>query len=171
MLETITRNITHKVIRENLDGFIRFAFFRLGDMSKAEDAVQEAILRILENPPSLIKAGSLKAYIYKTVYNLCQDSFRDEEHYKKIPIDSIEEQEDKTEEILDAEEAKRIHDILKDIPGKESEVIRMNVIDRLSFAEISRILNIPESTVKYRYKCGMKKMRDLYSKLNCHSHG
>ena len=165
MLEIITRNIANKVIKENLDGLIRFAFFRLGDMPKAEDVVQEAILRILENPPSLIKAGSLKAYLFKIVYNLCQDSIRVEQHYKKIPIESIEEQEDKTEEILDAEEAKRIFDLLKDLPEKESEVIRMNVIDQLSFAEISRILNIPESTVKYRYKCGMKKMRDLYSKI------
>lgn len=162
MLEFITRNIIHKVIRDNLDGFIRFAFFRLGDMSKAEDAVQEAVLRILENPPSLTKAGNLKAYLYKTVYNLCQDSFREDQHYKKIPIDSIEEHEDKNEEILDAEEAKRIYHLLNGLPGKESEVIRMNVIDQLSFAEISRVLDIPESTAKYRYKAGMKKMRNLY---------
>lgn len=162
MLEFITRNIIHKVIRDNLDGFIRFAFFRLGDMSKAEDAVLEAVLRILENPPSLTKAGNLKAYLYKTVYNLCQDSFREDQYYKKIPIDSIEEHEDKNEEILDAEEAKRIYHLLNDLPGKESEVIRMNVIDQLSFAEISRVLDIPESTAKYRYKAGMKKMRNLY---------
>ena len=165
MFEIITRNVAHKVIRENLDGLIRFAFFRLGDMPKAEDAVQEAILRILENPPSLIKAGNFKAYLYRTVYNLCQDSFRESRHYTKIPIDSIEDQEDKNEEILDAEEARRIFDLLKNLPEKESEVIRMNVIDQLSFAEISRILIMPESTVKYRYKCGMKKLRESYSKI------
>ena len=163
MLETITRSIANKVVRENLDDLIRFAFFRLGDMPKAEDAVHEAILRILDNPPSLFKPGGLKAYLYRTVYNLCQDSFREEFLHMKIPIESIEGKEEESEEILDKEEAERIFGLLKHIPAKESEVIRMNVIDELSFAEISRIMNIPQSTVKYRYKCGMKKMRDLYS--------
>lgn len=164
MLEIITRSFANKVIEENLDRLIRFAFFRLGDMSKAEDAVQEAILRILDNPPAMLMPGKLKAYLYRTVYNLCQDSFREDLHYMKLPIESIEEKEDSNEATLDMEEANRLYGLLKDIPAKESEVIRMNVIDELSFAEISRIMHIPQSTVKYRYQCGMKKMRELYSK-------
>lgn len=163
MLENITRSIANKVIEENLDRLIRFAFFRLGDVSKAEDAVQEAILRILDKPPSLLMPGKLKAYLYRTVYNLCQDSFRENLHYTKIPIESIEEVESGNEDTLDMEEAERLYGLLRHIPEKESEVIRMNVIDELSFAEISRIMHLPQSTVKYRYKCGMKKMRELYS--------
>lgn len=163
MLEIVTRSIANKVIRENLDGLIRFASLRLGDMAEAEDAVQEAVLRILDNPPSLFKAGSLKAYLYRTVYNLCQDSYREGQRFARLPVDAIDEQADESEEALDAEEARRINDLLRQIPNKEAEVIRMNVIDELSFAEISRIINLPASTVKYRYKCGMKKMRDLYS--------
>ncbi|MDE6291553.1 MAG: RNA polymerase sigma factor [Muribaculaceae bacterium] len=163
MLEIITRNMANKVIRENLDDLIRFAFFRLGDMPEAEDVVHEAVLRILDNPPSLLKSGKLKAYLYRTVYNLCQDSFREGRHHTKIPIVSIEEKEEESEETLDMEEAERLYGLLGNIPEKESEVIRMHVIDELSFAEISRIMHIPQSTVKYRYKCGMSKMRDLYS--------
>ena len=164
MLENITRNIANKVIRENLDNLIRFAFFRLGDMPKAEDAVHEAILRILDNPPAMIRPGSLKSYLFRTVYNLCQDSFRENIHYTKMPVEAIERLEYENDETLDMEEAERIYRLLELIPVKESEVIRMNVIDELSFAEISRIMHLPQSTVKYRYKCGMKKLRDMYSK-------
>lgn len=163
MLEVITRNIANKVIEENLDHLVRFAFFRLGDRQKAEDAVQEAVLRILDKPPTLFKKGSLKAYLFRTVYNLCQDSFRNDNRYSEVPLDSIEEPEDIGEDVLDVEEARRINELLKDIPQKESEVIRMNVIDELSFAEISRIVQLPQSTVKYRYRCGMKKLRNLFS--------
>lgn len=163
MLEKITRSIANNVIEGNLDRLIRFAFFRLGDMSKAEDAVQEAILRILDNPPSILMPEKLKAYLYRTVYNLCQDSFREDLHYTKIPIESMEVAENGNDNTLDMEEAERLYGLLEHIPEKESEVIRMNVIDELSFAEISRIMHLPQSTVKYRYKCGMKKMRDLYS--------
>lgn len=163
MFEIITRNIASKTISENLDGLIQFAFFRVGNMSKAEDAVQDAVLKILDNPPSLFKAGSLKSYLYKTVYHNCQNSFRYDNKTTFVPIDSIDELECTEDECLDEEEAARLNKILSQLPEKESEVIRMNVIDELSFAEIGRILNIPASTVKYRYKCGMMKLRILYS--------
>lgn len=38
----------------------------------------------------------------------------------------------------------------------------MNVVDGLSFVEISSILSIPQSTAKSRYKSGMDKLRNLY---------
>ena len=37
MLDRIKRNIVNKAIEENLDGLVRFAFFRLKDRSMAED--------------------------------------------------------------------------------------------------------------------------------------
>lgn len=161
MLENITRGIAAKIIEENLDSLVRFAFFRLGDMTEAEDAVHDVALRILDNPPSLFKAGTLKSYIYKAIYNLCQDTLRSRTRNVKVPIDLIEESICNEEEELDLKEAQRLYELLDNIPAKESEIIRMNVIDELSFAEISRITNIPESTVKYRFKCGMTKMRNI----------
>ncbi len=166
MLEIITRSIAVKTIRENLDALIRFAFFRLGDMSKAEDAVQDAVLKLLDNPPSLFKSGNLKSYLYKMVYHKCQDSLRYDSRNQIISIDTIDDPADREDESLNEEEAMRINGILGNLPEKESEVIRMSVIDELSFAEIGRILNIPASTVKYRYKCGMMKMRDRYNSKN-----
>ncbi len=158
MFESITRNMAGKVIGDNLDGLIRFAFFRLGDMVSAEDAVHDAVLKILDNPPSLLKAGNLKAYIYRAVYNNCMDIMRRNKLHEFVQLETVDINEGSDEE-PDREEALRLYRLLKDIPEMESEIIRMNVIDELSFAEISRVLDIPVSTVKYRYKCGMSKMR------------
>ena len=80
-----------------------------------------------------------------------------------MAIYSVENREVEFEECLDMKEAQRISRLLENIPTKESEIIRMSVVDDLSFAEISRITKIPESTVKYRYKCGISKLRDLLS--------
>ena len=64
----------------------------------------------------------------------------------------------------DSDEVERINSILDALPERQAEVIRMNVIDELSFAEISRILSVPESTLKSRFKTGMNKLKDLYLK-------
>ena len=59
-------------------------------------------------------------------------------------------------------DADRINAILDSLPLREADIIRMNVIDGLSFVEISSILSIPPSTAKSRYKSGMDKLRKQY---------
>lgn len=161
MLDRIKRNIVNKAIEEHLDGLVRFAFFRLKDRSMAEDTVHEAVVRLLDNSSSLLAPGSVKAYLYRIVYNLCQDTFRTSG--RNLPLNSVEETAFEENEQLDREEAERINRLFDRLPQKESEVIRMNVIDELSFAEISRILSVPVSTIKSRYKSGMDKLRQSYS--------
>ncbi len=60
------------------------------------------------------------------------------------------------------QEFTRLASILNGLSEKEAEIIRMNVIDELTFAEIGVILDIPASTVKSRYKSGVDKLRRCY---------
>lgn len=69
-----------------------------------------------------------------------------------------------SDDALDLEEIERLNGILDSLPDKEAEVVRMNVIDELTFAEISQILSTPASTVKSRFKTGMEKLRKQYLK-------
>ncbi len=64
------------------------------------------------------------------------------------------------DEALDLEDADRINACLDSLPSREADIIRMNVIDGLSFVEISGILSIPQSTAKSRYKSGMEKLKE-----------
>ena len=45
--------LKERVVRENLDYLVRFALFRIGNMSLAEDAVYDAIVKFIEHkhPP------------------------------------------------------------------------------------------------------------------------
>ena len=68
------------------------------------------------------------------------------------------------EDELDMEEIERLNTLLEKLPEREAEVVRMNVMDELSFVEISQILSTPASTVKSRFKSGMDKLRKQYLK-------
>ena len=80
-----------------------------------------------------------------------------------MPIEDYDV-EDTDDEALDLEDADRINACLDSLPSREADIIRMNVIDGLSFVEISGILSIPQSTAKSRYKSGMEKLRKLFIK-------
>lgn len=160
MLNKRKRNSVSKIVEENLDYLVRFAYFRLGNHEEAEDLVYDAILRFLEKAPDDIRPASVRLYLFRIVHNLCHDKIRTERK-DWIPIDGIEV-EDRTADILDLEDADRIIACLDSLPQREADVIRMNVIDNLSFVEISGILSIPQSTAKSRYKSGMDKLRKLF---------
>lgn len=160
MFKKSKRNNISKIIEDNLDYLVRFAYYRIGNHTEAEDLVYDAILRFLEKAPDDIKPESVRLYLFRIVHNLCLDKTRTENN-DLVPIDGIDI-EDRTSDILDLEDADRINACLDSLPQREAHVIRMNVIDNLSFVEISGILSIPQSTAKSRYKSGMDKLRKLF---------
>ena len=150
----------NKIIESNLDYLVRFAYFRLGNRAEAEDLVYDAILKFLEKDIKDLKPQSVRLYLFRIVHNLCQDKIRSEN--RNLPLNENLNLEDFAEEPLDLEETARINSCLESLEPREADVIRMNVIDDLSFVEISNILGIPQSTAKSRYKAGMERLRKLF---------
>lgn len=148
-----------EVIEANLDGLLRFAYLRVSDRTDAEDIVYEAVLRLLESRKKN-KLDDVKCYLFHIVYNLCQDYWRNR-RIETVPIEMVDVP-DNPDDRLDNEEINRINALLNGLPINEAEIIRMNVTDGLSFVEISRVLEIPQSTAKSRFYSGMKKLRQKY---------
>lgn len=160
MFKKIRRKSVNRIIEDNLDYLVRFAYYRLGNRNEAEDIVYDAILKFLENNRRDIKPESVRLYLFKTVYNLCVDRTRTGKQ-NLVPIESIDIEES-PEDGSDQEEVDRINACLERLPSREAEIIRINVIDGLSFVEISDLLSIPQSTAKSRFKSGMDKLRKLF---------
>ncbi len=91
---------------------------------------------------------------------MCQDKFR-KKTALTVPLETVD-LPDETENQLDQQEIDRINRLLDGLPTHEAEIVRMHVVDELSFVEISDILNQPQSTVKSRFYKGVKKMREKY---------
>ena len=149
-----------RIIEDNLDYLVSFAYYRLGNHDEAEDLVYDAILKFLERDTDNIKLESIRLYIFRIVHNLCLDYVRSD-HKDLLPSENFDIGEG-VDEALDLEDADRINACLDALPLREADVIRMHVIDGLSFVEISGILSIPQSTAKSRYKSGMDKLRNLF---------
>lgn len=158
-----------RIIEENLDYLVRFAYYRLGNRGEAEDLVYDAVLKFPERNNEKIKPGSIRLYLFRIVYNLCQDYCRNQKQ-EIVSIGDLDVAE-MIDEVMDLEDADRINAILDSLPLREADIIRMNVIDGLSFVEISSILAIPQSTAKSRYKSGMDKLRKQYINSKNSQHG
>ena len=76
MFKKSKRNTISKIIEDNLDYLVRFAYFRLGNRVEAEDLVYDAILKFLEKSTGNIKPESVRLYLFRIVHNLCLDKMR-----------------------------------------------------------------------------------------------
>ena len=102
-------------------------------------------------------------YLFRIVYNLCRDFFVTAKDVRVLS-DVDNNIPDDADAVVDCEELERLGRMLDCLPEREAEVVRMNVMDGLSFVEISQILSIPASTAKSRFKSGMDKLKSQYFK-------
>lgn len=151
------------IIFEFQDQLFRFAFFRVGSLTDAQDIVQNTFLKMYDHTGDLPAINNLRNYFFKCISNSCNDYLRKNNKGRFIPLETAKVQTADDERNDLTEEYDRIVTMLSDIPQEQAEIIKMKTIDNLSFVEIADILGIPVSTVKSRFKYGIDKLR---SKIN-----
>lgn len=142
------------------------AFSILHDPWQAEDAVQEAFVKILVNLPQIkdVESDSTKRYIIQIIKNTSIDMYRKNQkvnpNFTVITTEQIEEIEDTNQsvdkQILEAESKEAVNKMLYSLPSKYYEIITQRIIEQRSFKEIANQLHISENTARKRYERGRK---------------
>lgn len=142
----------------------RFLYYRLKNRQDAEDLLQAVFLKAYNDRKKLYKvktrAGS---YLFRMAKNACIDHYRKQKRMAPVsPIDQDKVMSVGTHsEPDDRDEVKRIDGILRQIPARQAEVIRLRIMDDLSFSEIAQITGCFETTARTRYRYGVKKLRRI----------
>lgn len=118
-----------------------------------EDAVQECICKAWEKRDSLKSAGAFRAWVTRILINECYDICR--RGSKIVLLDEMPE-------AVAPESGDR--ELRAAVMGLD-EIYRMPIllfyVEGFSIREISRILQIPEGTVKSRLFAGRGKLREV----------
>ena len=139
------------------------AFRILGREDGAEDAVQEAFIRVWKNAAAFDPTrAAFATWLSRIVRNLCIDMIR-----RKDPLSragSIADVEawlaysDPVESIVI--NRLTVRDAFLQIPATQSRVLEMAYFEGLTHREIAERLEIPEGTVKSRMRLGLQRMRN-----------
>jgi len=135
----------------------RYAFFRLGNRDDAEDALQDAFLKVASSGREI---RNPKAYLYSTVASICVDMLR--RRGKSLSIDEKITSTQQSESQEAEEEFLRIDRLLRGLPEQQSEVIRLHIHANLKFTEIAEIMEQPVTTIKSRFTSGIEKLRKQF---------
>ncbi len=132
-----------------------------GDMDEAEDVVQQVFVKLWEQRAVFDVQWSVKAYLYKMVYNRCLNRLRDNrirEQYKKHNADQLErghEQQPGGETEL----GERIQKALLTLPTECRRVFELSRFEELKYREIADLLGISIKTVETQMGKALRLMR------------
>jgi len=141
-----------------------FTFIRRflgGEYDAACDILQQVMLQLYISLPKLHTGEPLKAWLYRVARNRCLDELR---RKRAIPFSELEKGTDEEEQSLletmqdlsplpeEVVERRDVQEILlkaiRALPPKFRAVVLLRYAAQLSYAEIGRVLHMPEATAK-----------------------
>ncbi|MCM1264165.1 MAG: RNA polymerase sigma factor [Butyrivibrio sp.] len=143
-----------ELIRKYTVNLYRLALGILHNPADAEDAVSETVLKAYEKVHTLHKRESFKPWLLKIAANEAKSLYA--KNRRTAPDDNIEE-------YMPAfcDEYHELWDVVMKLEEPYREVVILFFYERFSMKEISRILGIPEGTVKSRLSRGKKQLKQL----------
>jgi RNA polymerase sigma-70 factor (ECF subfamily) len=167
------------LVRRHQTPLYNFAYRQLRAPQQAEDVVQEAFVRVVQNAADFKHEARFTTWLYTITRNLCIDQMRKRALRKHASLDEPrrgEEEDGPTlgEQTADArasverqatgtELKERIAKAVETLPDEQREVFLMREVANLPFKEIAEITGVPENTVKSRMRYALERLQQALS--------
>ncbi|HEX7191418.1 MAG TPA: RNA polymerase sigma factor [Thermoanaerobaculia bacterium] len=137
------------------------AFNHLGNISDAEDAVQETLLKVHRAAASYTGEASFSTWMVRILINTCYDALR---RRKRRPEEAAMEEMPLERSVAGVDDAKRItlRKLLGTLTEQRRTVFTLFEIEGLSHAEIASILGISEGNSKWILFSTKKQLQEMW---------
>ena len=144
------------LVSEYAGTLYRVSFSVLRNAADAEDAVQEAFLRVLKHRATLDEVRDRRVWLIRIVWNIVLDRKRraktrpetDDvaELARVLPAEGLSAED----RAAAAQHHAQVLKCVEMLPAKEREVLMLSAFEELTSVEIAQVLGITESSVRSR---------------------
>lgn len=139
------------------DELVHFAWCRLRNLPDAEDVVQDVLVRAYVDRARHAAVTGVVPYLYRMVANRCTDLLRlRARRGTQIGEPAAPERE--------ASRLDEIEILLKRLPRRQAEAVRLRVFAELPFQTIAEAVGVSLPTIKSRFRYGVQRLRRILSK-------
>ena len=160
-----SRDALCRIYEKYEDDLLTLAINLLGDVSAAEDTVQDVFGAFARSVGSFRLTGSLKSYLATCVANRARDGIRKRQRHKTVGLDQAQQiaTADRTPAQLAVhnEELQQLAQALAQLPYEQREAIILHLHRAMTFRQIAKAQAASVNTIKSRYRYGMKKLRTI----------
>lgn len=153
MSRAVRNQRAEQILNTYGNSILRYAYSYLHNMSDAEEVLQDTLVKFLQTAPAFETAQHEKAWLMRVAGNLSKNRL----DYNKIRMT------DELSEELSAdgrEELSFVWDAVKALPDKLRAVIHLFYYEGYSTAEIARLLERNEATVRSDLHRGRAKLKE-----------
>jgi RNA polymerase sigma-70 factor (ECF subfamily) len=164
-----------QLVRRHQTALYNFALRQLRVQSVAEDVVQEAFVRVVQNAADFKHEARFSTWVYTITRNLCIDQLRKRALRKHPSLDESRRGEEGDGPTLGEQTAdsranversatgselkERILKAVDTLPDDQREVFLLRELSNLPFKEIAEITGVPENTVKSRMRYALERLQ------------
>lgn len=143
------------------DRFYRAAYYLLESESDAEDAVQELYLKLWSARSSLKDVRNPSAYGLSMLKNICIDRIRRRSARQTEPLEKAPPVEDgPSQNPIEARDTLRfLLNEMEKLPQKQRDVLKMRVMDRLEYEDISKRTGLSQVHVRVLVAAARKTLK------------
>lgn len=136
------------------NSILRLAYSYLHNMHDAEEILQETLIQYLKTSPILENEAHEKAWLFRVASNLSKN---------RISYNKIRSTDELNESLIaeEREDLSFVWEAVKELPVKYKEVIHLFYYEELSTAEIAKILQKKESTIRSHLMRGREKLKSI----------
>ena len=161
-----------KLVQKYQDGFLRTANRVLNNIEEAEDAVQDAFVKIYFNAKKFKKQDGVefKSWAYKILFNTALTRYRKAKRFKteaEYNDELLLSVEDKN---FDAEFRRRgerdmIESVFKQMPEDLSSILKQHYLEDMPYVDISASNNMSIGAIKMKLFRARKLFKDILSSM------
>ncbi len=136
------------------NSILRYAYSYLHNMSDAEEVLQDTLIQFIKTAPSFENREHEKAWLMRVAANLSKN---------RIKYNSFRDTDELNEELAaeSREDLSFVWEAVKGLDVKYREVIHLFYYEGYSSAQIARLLNKNESTVRSDLRRGRERLKVL----------
>jgi RNA polymerase sigma-70 factor (ECF subfamily) len=148
----------------------RVAWRILRDDESAEDAAQEAFIKVFRHIRRFEGRSSVYTWLYRITVNIALNKLKRDRFRRMVPLGDVVRSDHRPEAdpvraAMSSEVARRIDEAVASLPDKQKAVFTLKFYEHMSHKEIAGIVGCSEGTSKANYFHAIRKLRKLLGDL------
>jgi RNA polymerase sigma-70 factor, ECF subfamily len=177
------------LVRRHQTPLYNFALRHLASAGAAEEVVQDAFMRVVQNASDFRLTSRFTAWLYTIARNLCIDTLRKRAQRKHRSLDEPSSPDEAHAQgptlgertadhapsversALSLEMRSRLLSAIDELSDEQREVFLLREISNLPFKEIAKVVDAPENTVKSRMRYALERLQAALSDYEEYARG
>jgi len=141
------QDIMERLVRDRERALLGYAYLLCGDSNRAQDLVQDALVRTFSRERHGLTTRTAEAYVRRAVTSVFIDQYRRSQRWDRVQH-LFREEEPARDPVYAIEAGSDVHAALATLSPRERACVVLRYFDDLTVPQIARHLGLAEGTVK-----------------------